>query len=569
MNESVTMATLFSTPAIARKQCQISSVSPEKMGAPIFAVMLSEVMQDSDLKSSPAMPLPNFSSQLTEDLGQTASDQDSVQGHCSDCEEKKGDESSISEQEAADGELLLAGWMMQYSNPLQSRPESAISDEPVATGNIEATIPLSQDNISEAEGSLFTSSAVSTPYVTQSGERGKMASVELRVENENAFGDMSSMVVDSETMPSEERERPSHPLRTAQEETHRAETVAEERFVLVKQSSTGFTEDNHRREGYKIPQSDFIAKFSSAFRGSSLRNEHGDVRQESGIAGTEPILLKAASLMDLPKVPADVRFERWASPVLTVPPMKASVDGSLGLSHNGVPSISAESIEVPMVENETTLLSEMPLEETAETPLNPRGNGEILQTLLSEPDRIKSIEVQGENAQPIGGNIQSIAPVNDRSSTTSEVQHAQREIPYQPQEVVSQIIQGAHIAVRDGAVEMKLRLQPAELGRVELKIIYEKDVVNTHFVAESEAVRKIIETHLPQLRNALQESGLHADNFSVSVNDGWSSSENRHFGQENQAYRSTSKNHDWKDAGSEQEVMPRESLWTGRINLKA
>lgn len=66
---------------------------------------------------------------------------------------------------------------------------------------------------------------------------------------------------------------------------------------------------------------------------------------------------------------------------------------------------------------------------------------------------------------------------------------------------------------------MKMRLNPAELGEVEIRL--EKDAsgkINAHIRTENETARNILSESLGQLRDALQNSGLNIEKLEVSCN---------------------------------------------------
>lgn len=167
--------------------------------------------------------------------------------------------------------------------------------------------------------------------------------------------------------------------------------------------------------------------------------------------------------------------------------------------------------------------------------------------------------------------VPAAAPVQ----TSAVAETASKTISYEPKEVISQIAQGAHVMVRDGAVQMHLKLDPPELGRVELRIAIEQDGLKAHFVTESQTVKAIIETNLPHLRNALQQAGVNADNLSVSVGGRWTQGGNNgngFAGRENHPFyqqNNYSSNNDTTDDIAYRENETTSNPWMGRINMKA
>jgi flagellar hook-length control protein FliK len=87
-------------------------------------------------------------------------------------------------------------------------------------------------------------------------------------------------------------------------------------------------------------------------------------------------------------------------------------------------------------------------------------------------------------------------------------------------QLFAQIVENAKLMLAGNHSEMELNLKPDSLGRLQLKIAVENQVVTARFVAESQQVKEIIETNLNQLRDHLRENGLQVDNLTVSVGTG-------------------------------------------------
>ncbi|HHT22782.1 MAG TPA: flagellar hook-length control protein FliK [Bacteroidales bacterium] len=68
-----------------------------------------------------------------------------------------------------------------------------------------------------------------------------------------------------------------------------------------------------------------------------------------------------------------------------------------------------------------------------------------------------------------------------------------------------------------GQTSVRLRLHPAELGEVVIRIIYREGNITTHFQAASDQVKHLIEGSLPQLRETLSGMQFNLHNASVSV----------------------------------------------------
>jgi len=102
-------------------------------------------------------------------------------------------------------------------------------------------------------------------------------------------------------------------------------------------------------------------------------------------------------------------------------------------------------------------------------------------------------------------------------------------------EVISQIVKKAELVITDSQPEMRMQLEPENLGKLTLKIAVEKGLITAKFVAESYQVKQIIESNFNELKDMLQEKGLGVQNFSVSVS------------QDNEEYNNSSTFQQWKE----------------------
>ena len=217
-------------------------------------------------------------------------------------------------------------------------------------------------------------------------------------------------------------------------------------------------------------------------------------------------------------------------------------------------------------DEETQVESKTIVAAKVENPVTKRETGEYL------PGKKSSKDQGFTKLTGLGHEWSSLNSPTTMAKALTSSQPLIQEHTVVPREVVEQIVQGAHVMVRDGAVQMQIRLEPAELGKVELKITCERDIVTAHFVAENEAVKQIIESNLSQLKSTLQQNGVHAENFSVSVGSNSLAQNGGQFGRHNafnQPQQSKAYNQEWLN---EQEMMDQtgyNSYWTGRVNLMA
>lgn len=80
----------------------------------------------------------------------------------------------------------------------------------------------------------------------------------------------------------------------------------------------------------------------------------------------------------------------------------------------------------------------------------------------------------------------------------------------------------AHVQTRTvaGETELRIRLDPPELGEVKLKIVSTGGDVRAELHVSSEAVRRVVESQLPELRQKLDAAGVTVQRFNVTADTG-------------------------------------------------
>jgi len=83
--------------------------------------------------------------------------------------------------------------------------------------------------------------------------------------------------------------------------------------------------------------------------------------------------------------------------------------------------------------------------------------------------------------------------------------------------VLPQVIRSVALLVRAGGAEMRLQLQPADLGEIELRVRTAEAAVRGELVVSNPEVKQLLEQNLGRLRDALAQQGLDLEGFSVDV----------------------------------------------------
>lgn len=204
-----------------------------------------------------------------------------------------------------------------------------------------------------------------------------------------------------------------------------------------------------------------------------------------------------------------------------------------------------------------------PVKKEAQTEINGAEAAEVEISALEEKTEKVTVQAKGEGKQESESNAgqennkgaQSTAAVKQNKTTVegmhtvqpeqvlpmenAETVAAQTAVPKAQNvnraEIINQIVKKAEIVLSDTHSEMRMQLEPENLGKLTLKIAVERGLITAKFNAESYEVKKVIESSLNELRDMLQEKGLEVQNFSVSV------------GQENKEYNNSNAFQQWKE----------------------
>ncbi len=198
---------------------------------------------------------------------------------------------------------------------------------------------------------------------------------------------------------------------------------------------------------------------------------------------------------------------------------KGQVSESIKVSHNGSIEIESQAFSKVFAENTLSQKAEADVQSDGNRILaqqdqssvkNGKVNLAVIQTQLAVND---APEVKTEtpvlnivSSQPSISNVsQAQTPGSTGVNSTSR------------EELFSQIVEHAKVVVNNGGSEMEVNLKPEHLGKLQLKVTIENEVVTAKFVAESQQVKEIIESNLGQLKRNLQENGMQVDAIMVSV----------------------------------------------------
>lgn len=113
---------------------------------------------------------------------------------------------------------------------------------------------------------------------------------------------------------------------------------------------------------------------------------------------------------------------------------------------------------------------------------------------------------------------------NNGQSKADQVNAAQmKEKPAAPRQaferaIMDQVVRKVRVAVRpNGSSTMSIRLDPPHLGKVDMRVKVQDNVVKAILVVESREVRSVIENNMDSLKASLNNQGLKVDQINVTT----------------------------------------------------
>lgn len=125
-------------------------------------------------------------------------------------------------------------------------------------------------------------------------------------------------------------------------------------------------------------------------------------------------------------------------------------------------------------------------------------------SLADDPAAPEAVRIQPPTSPP--------APPPDRTAADA------RPVATPAAQISDTWITHADVRAKDGGHEFHLRLDPPELGEVRVRVHSSADGVRAELTVASDAVRAMIESQIPDLRQRLQDGGVTVSQFDVTTN---------------------------------------------------
>ncbi len=209
---------------------------------------------------------------------------------------------------------------------------------------------------------------------------------------------------------------------------------------------------------------------------------------------------------------------------------------AIGQKNTDTEAIKGSSVQTntenPVISTETTVQAQSPLSVDSDQPVSVKSQDMVQNTaqVNNVPDDATPVtketvgnqaEVQTEQVVTSDDSGISIHQVIMKQGNNVTVQQTTvQQIP--KQEIFSQILDAvkAQVKLSDHGTSMVVKLQPEQLGNVELKLNIQKGVVLAELKVENEIVKAAIESNLDDLKQSLNNKGYSINQINVNIDSG-------------------------------------------------
>ncbi len=116
-------------------------------------------------------------------------------------------------------------------------------------------------------------------------------------------------------------------------------------------------------------------------------------------------------------------------------------------------------------------------------------------------------------------NSQKTKTETNFNNTLSQVNNAAKPLGTLGNDVADNIIQNAKLYTAGGKSEIKMQLNPPELGTLKLEFSLDDDVLDTKITVERSSVKDVIEKDIPKLKELLTNSDIDSGKLDVSLQE--------------------------------------------------
>lgn len=110
-------------------------------------------------------------------------------------------------------------------------------------------------------------------------------------------------------------------------------------------------------------------------------------------------------------------------------------------------------------------------------------------------------------------------PDTNFNNTLSQINNSTKPLGSLGNGVADDIIQNAKLYLQGGKSEVKMQLNPPELGTLKLEFTFEDDILETKIIVERSAVKDVIEKDISRLRELISNADIDVGKLDVSLQD--------------------------------------------------
>jgi|GEM_PF-1681721 len=171
---------------------------------------------------------------------------------------------------------------------------------------------------------------------------------------------------------------------------------------------------------------------------------------------------------------------------------------------------------------EEVMVAQTATRETVAATATTTETAEVLATVVTQTEgaviQNSAQAAQVENITPTVMDVPMTfeAPTNSANNVASSSVATPAQ-PVTPQTIVDQVIQNVRFITGDQMAEIRIKLTPAHLGDLSMRIATINGIVTAQFIADSQRVKELIEAGLNMLRDSLEEAGVTVQDVEVNV----------------------------------------------------
>lgn len=300
--------------------------------------------------------------------------------------------------------------------------------------------------------------------------------------------------------------------------------------------------------------SDNITNVEEVLAQSTTLHNRATNRENRGESAVNPILAQIESAQKttttISSVPAENPFEQGLNKSTTLGVQSAS--RSLSASQG-------EEQQSPLIASEDGAASLVAQQEKFDSLLgglktlpNSASLGATQAHLQSAQETNNALQSAAEVDKAASSGAAKIANVASAMSTAQATTALEQPLALQSKGAAEQLGERINMMINQGKQEVSIRLDPAELGSMHIKLQVQQDQVQVAIQTQAAQSRDIIDQHLPRLREQLEQQGINLGEATVEQQAQQQQSSSQHTqtqtaGSTNVAEGESEEQPEWRD----------------------